>query len=172
MEVEVRDGRALLPPGHACVTIIHRHGRRKAKPQSCITDGWGEPRGAIATTISHDSHNLLVLGRDATDMQAAANALITSGGGMAVARNGEVVALLPLPIAGLLADTPPEETAANFARLRAAADEVITWEPPFRVFRGLTGISLACNAGPHPTDLGLTDGGTGEVFDPAEPLQA
>jgi adenine deaminase len=172
MEVEVRDGRALLPPGHACVTIIHRHGRHEAKPQSCITDGWGEPRGAIATTISHDSHNLLVLGRDAMDMQAAANALITCGGGMAVARNGEVVALLPLPIAGLLADTPPEETAANFARLRAAADEVITWEPPFRVFRGLTGISLACNAGPHPTDLGLADGGTGEVFDPAESLQA
>jgi adenine deaminase len=45
------------------------------------------------------------------------------------------------------------------------------WQPPFRVFRGLTGISLACNPGPHPTDLGLTDGGTGEVFDPAEPLE-
>ncbi len=105
-------------------------------------------------------------------MQAAANALIEAGGGMAVAEGGRVTALLPLPIAGLLAETPPEETARNFARLRAAADRVVEWQPPFRVFRGLTGIALACNAGPHPTDLGLTDGGTGEVFDPAEPLPA
>ncbi|WP_270934949.1 adenine deaminase [Falsiroseomonas oryzae] len=172
VELPVRNGFAVLPPGHACITIIHRHGRTAAQPQTCITDGWGEPRGAIATTISHDSHNLLVLGRDPADMQAAANALIACGGGMAVAREGKVVALLPLPIAGLLADTPPEVTAANFAKLRAAADQVIDWQGPFRVFRGLTGISLACNAGPHPTDLGLTDGGTGEIFDPAEPLPA
>jgi adenine deaminase len=170
--VEVRNGVATLPPGHACITIIHRHGRIAPTPQTCITDGWGEPRGAIATTISHDSHNLLVLGRDPADMQAAANALIGIGGGMAVAREGKVVALLPLPIAGLLADTPPQVTAANFATLRAAADQVMDWQPPFRLFRSLTGLSLACNAGPHPTDLGLTDGGTGEIFDPAEPLPA
>jgi adenine deaminase len=172
LEVEVRNGVATLPPGHACITIIHRHGRIAPTPQTCITDGWGEPRGAIATTISHDSHNLLVLGRDPADMQAAANALIGIGGGMAVAREGKVVALLPLPIAGLLADTPPQVTAANFATLRAAADQVMDWQPPFRLFRSLTGLSLACNAGPHPTDLGLTDGGTGEIFDPAEPLPA
>jgi adenine deaminase len=172
VEVEVRNGIAALPPGHACITIIHRHGRIAPTPQTCITDGWGKPRGAIATTISHDSHNLLVLGRDAADMQVAANALIEIGGGMAVAREGKVIALLALPIAGLLADTPPEVTAANFARLRAAADEVMDWQPPFRLFRGLTGIALACNAGPHPTDLGVTDGGTGEIFDPAEPLPA
>jgi adenine deaminase len=172
VEVECRNGFAVLPPGHACITIIHRHGRIPATPQTCITDGWGEPRGAIATTISHDSHNLLVLGANPTDMQAAANALIEAGGGMAVARDGKVVALLHLPIAGLLADTPPELTAANFATLREAADAVMDWQPPFRLFRGLTGISLACNAGPHPTDLGLTDGSTGEIFDPAVPLPA
>lgn len=170
LDVPVRNGVAALPPGHACITIIHRHGRIAPTPQTCITDGWGEPRGAIATTISHDSHNLLVLGRDPADMQAAANALIGVGGGMAVARGGQVVALLPLPIAGLLADTPPEVTAAHFAKLREAADAVMDWEPPFRLFRSLIGLSLACNAGPHPTDLGLTDGGTGEIFDPAEPL--
>jgi adenine deaminase len=170
VEVAVRNGFAVLPEGHAVITIIHRHGRIAPTPQTCITDGWGEPRGAIATTISHDSHNLLVLGRNAEDMQAAANALIACGGGMAVAREGRVVALVPLPIAGLLAETPHDVTAANFATLRAAADQVMDWQPPFRLFRGLTGISLACNAGPHPTDLGLTDGGTGEIFDPAEPL--
>jgi adenine deaminase len=172
VEVAVRNGRAVLPPGHAAITIIHRHGRVPAVPQTCITDGWGEPRGAIATTVSHDSHNLLVLGRDAADMQAAANALIACGGGMAVAEGGVAVAVLPLPVAGLLAETPPEETAANFAALRAAADRIMDWEGPLRVFRAMTGLSLACNPGPHPTDLGLTDGGTGEIFDPAEPLPA
>jgi adenine deaminase len=172
VEVEVRNGFAAVPPGHAAITMIHRHGRIPATPQTCLTDGWGEPRGAIATTISHDSHNLLVLGRDPADMQAAANALIACGGGMAVAEGGVAVAVLPLPIAGLLAETPPEVTAANFATLREAADRVMDWQAPFRVFRGITGISLACNPGPHPTDLGLTDGGTGEIFDPAEPLPA
>jgi adenine deaminase len=172
VEVALHDSVAEIPPGHAAITIIHRHGRAAPIPRTCLTDGWGEPRGALATTISHDSHNLLVLGRDPADMQAAANALIACGGGMAVAEHGRVTALLPLPIAGLLAETPAEETAANFARLRAAADRVVDWQPPFRVFRGLTGISLACNPGPHPTDVGLTDGATGEVFDPAEPLPA
>lgn len=138
----------------------------------CLADGWGEPAGAVATTISHDNHNLLVLGRDPADMAAAANALIASGGGMAVAAGGAVTGLMPLPIAGLLAETPPGETAASFARLRAAADAVMQWKPPFRVFRGVTGISLACNPGPHPTDLGITDGGTGEVRDPALPIGA
>ena len=172
LEAEVRNGVAILPEGHALITVIHRHGRIPAVPQTTIIEGWGDPRGAIATTISHDSHNLLVLGRDPADMQAAANALIACGGGMAVARGGRVTALLPLPIAGLLAETPPAETAANFARLRAEADQVVDWQGPFRVFRAMTGLSLACNAAPHPTDLGLTDGSTGEVFDPAEPLPA
>lgn len=169
VEVTVRDGcLAALPPGHALLTILHRHGRAPVEPRTALVDGWGEPRGAIATTIAHDSHNLLVLGREPEDMAAAANALIGCGGGMAVAQGGRVTGLLPLPIAGLLAETPPKETAAAFARLRAAADAVMDWQPPYRVFRGITGIALACNPGPHPTDLGLTDGDTGEVFDPAE----
>ncbi|MFT8242472.1 adenine deaminase [Roseomonas sp. BN140053] len=171
-EVSVRGGVAAIPPGHALIAILHRHGRRDPGPMVCLADGWGEPRGAVATTVSHDNHNLLVIGRDPADMAAAANALITCGGGMAVAAGGRATAVLPLPIAGLLAETPPAETAAAFATLRAAADAVMDWAPPLRVFRGVTGISLACNPGPHPTDLGITDGGTGEVRDPAAPLAA
>lgn len=169
-EVEVAGGVAAVPPGHALIAVLHRHGRRDPSPVVCLADGWGEPRGAVATTVSHDNHNLLVLGRDPRDMAAAANALVACGGGMAVARDGAAVAVLPLPVAGLLAETPPAETAAAFARLRAAADGVMDWKPPFRVFRGITGISLACNPGPHPTDLGISDGGTGRLVDPAEPV--
>ena len=92
----VRDGVAELPPGHALIAVLHRHGRRDPAPMLCLADGWGEPRGAIATTISHDNHNLLVLGRDPADMAAAANALIASGGGMAVAAGGAILLLLGL----------------------------------------------------------------------------
>ena len=169
-EVEVARGVAAVPPGHALIAVLHRHGRRDPAPVVCLADGWGEPRGAVATTISHDNHNLLVIGRDLADMAAAANALIACGGGMAVAQHGAPVAVMPLPIAGLLAETPPAETALAFARLRAAADSVMEWKPPFRVFRGITGISLACNPGPHPTDLGISDGRTGMLRDPAEPV--
>ncbi|MFH5925780.1 adenine deaminase [Roseomonas xinghualingensis] len=172
VEVEVRDSVAAVPPGHALIAILHRHGRRDPSPVICLADGWGEPRGAVATTISHDNHNLLVIGREPEDMAAAANALIACGGGMSVARAGVVEAVLPLPVAGLLAETPPHETAAAFARLREAAGAVMDWKPPFRVFRGITGISLACNPGPHPTDLGIADAALGTVRDPAMPLPA
>jgi len=171
-EVEVRDGIAQLPPGHSFIAILHRHGRHKRPPMVCLANGWGEPRGAIATTILHDNHNLLVLGRKVEDMLAAANALIACGGGMAVAEQGAVTALVELPICGLLAETPPEQTAADFAKLRRATDAIIDWLPPFRLFQAITGLSLACNPGPHPTDLGITDGGTLEVRDPAVPLAA
>lgn len=169
-EVVVRHGVAELPDGHCLIAVSHRHGRRDPAPMVCLGNGWGEPRGAIATTILHDSHNLLVLGRDPADMAAAVNAVIGCGGGMAVAAGGRVTALFELPIAGLLATTEPRHTAADFAALRAAADAIIDWAPPYRVFRAITGLSLACNPGPHPTDLGITDGGTGAIRDPGLPL--
>lgn len=172
VEVTVRDGAAVLPPGHTLCAIMHRHGRRDPAPVICLMDGWGEPRGAVATTISHDNHNLLVLGRDPADMAAAANALIAVGGGMSVASGGEAKAVMPLPLFGLLAETPPHQTAEAFARVRAAADQVMDWQLPHRVFRSVTGVSLACNPGPHPTDLGISDGGTGALVDPSIPVAA
>ena len=74
------------PLGEARAADKHRHGRHQATPQIALLEGWGELRGAIATSYSHDSHNLVVLGRDANDMALAANQLIASGGGMALAQ--------------------------------------------------------------------------------------
>jgi len=137
--------------------------RRPAVPQIGILDDWGHWRGALATTISHDSHNLTVFGRDPADMAAAANAVIAAGGGMAVAEAGAVTALVALPVCGLLSDAPATAVAADFAALKAAADRIADWQPPYRTFKAVTGASLACNPGPHVTDLGLTDGTTGEI---------
>ena len=76
---------------------------------------------------------------------------------------GALLSVLPLPICGLLSDAPTSEVAEGFRALKAAADRIADWQPPLRVFKSVLGASLACNLGPHLTDLGLTDGGTGEI---------
>lgn len=166
VEVEVRHGEVQLPEGFSLIWVQHRHGRHEAKPQLALLEGWGELRGAIATTYSHDSHNLVVLGRDPHDMALAANELIACGGGMALSQNGQMLAKVEMPIAGMLSDLPAEELAQQFAQLRELSNKVADWEPPYRVFKAIEGTCLACNAGPHLTDLGLTDGSTRQIVDP------
>lgn len=166
VEVEVRGGEVQLPEGFSLIWVQHRHGRHEAKPQLALLEGWGELRGAIATTYSHDSHNLVVLGRDPQDMALAANQLIACGGGMALSQNGQMLAKVEMPIAGMLSDLPASELAQQFAQLRELSNKVADWEPPYRVFKAIEGTCLACNAGPHLTDLGLTDGSTRQIVDP------
>jgi adenine deaminase len=163
LEVEVRNGYVEVPAGCAVMLVRHRHGRHSAPVQQAVLEDWGEPRGAVATTYSHDSHNLVVIGRSPEDMQAAANALIASGGGIAVARDGRPVRVVAMPIAGMLSDQPGELLAQAYRELRAAADQVMQWKPPYRTFKAIEGTALACNAGPHLTDLGLIDGTLGQI---------
>lgn len=168
VEVNVRDGFAELPPGYAVMASVHRHGRAEPVPAAGILSGWGEWTGAVATTVSHDTHNLVVFGRHPGDMAAAANALIDCGGGMAVARQGRVVARLELPVAGLLSDRPIDELAAEQKKLQKAAFEVGTFatDKYRRPIFQLLGASLACNPGPCVTDVGLVDGSDGVRVDP------
>ena len=157
-ELPVRNGAAVLPEGSTVMAVVHRHGVAPPVPALGLLEGWGTWRGALATTVAHDSHNLCVFGRDPGDMAAAANALIAAGGGMAVAAEGGVTALLPLPVCGLMSDAPTAEVAAAFANLRAAAESVVDWPWPLGLVKAATGASLACNPGPHVTDLGIMDG--------------
>jgi adenine deaminase len=161
--VEVLDGAVVVPSGASLNYVQHRHGRHSAPARCALQLGIGEMRGAIATTYSHDAHNLVVLGRDPRDMALAANTVIRSGGGIAIVKDGRVLTALELPIAGMLWEAGPQELAEQFRRLRTAAAEVTDWVPPYWVFKSLEGTSLACNPGPHLTDLGLTDGSTQEV---------
>lgn len=163
VDVKVEDGKLVLPDNMLLMAVIHRHGRKEPTPVIGILEDWGHWRGALATTISHDSHNLTVFGRDPADMAAAANAVIAAGGGMATAADCRVTAVLPLPVCGLLSDAPAKDVADDFARLRAAADAIADWMPPIRIFKAVVGASLACNPGPHVTDLGLTDGTTRDI---------
>ena len=139
------------------ISVLHRHGRGDPTPRTGFLTGWGRWRGAFGTTVSHDSHNLTLFGADPRDMAVAARALIACGGGMVAVQDGAVAALLPLPVAGLVSAAPLAEVVRDFAALRAAMDAIVDWEPPYLVFKSLVGATLACNAGPHQTDLGIAD---------------
>lgn len=166
VDAQVHHGVVAIPDGFSLIWVQHRHARHAAKPQLALLEGWGELRGAIATSYSHDSHNLVVLGRNPHDMAQAANMLIQSGGGMALVQDGDVIAHVAMPIAGMLSELPPDELARQFRELRERSNLIADWEPPYRVFKAIEGTCLACNAGPHLTDLGLTDGTTRQIVDP------
>ncbi len=163
IEVEVRDGFAVVPEDVSVMTVAHRHGRSNLQPQTTIIEGWDRWRGAYASSYSHDSHNLVVYGYDASEMALAANTVIEMGGGIAVVKGGRVIARVAYPIAGLLSDESPAEVARQHKRIVEAAGEICTWQPPYRTFKALEGQSLACNPGPHLTDQGLTDGETKDI---------
>jgi adenine deaminase len=80
-----------------------------------------------------------------------------------VVQDGRVTARIAYPVAGLLSDKSPAEVAAEHHAVVEAAGKICTWQPPYRTFKALEGQSLACNPGPHLTDLGMTDGSTKEI---------
>ncbi|OWO92602.1 adenosine deaminase [Rhizobium esperanzae] len=164
-ETEIRDGFVVPPAGSAMIAVAHRHGKAGGTPRIGFLTGWGEWRGAFCTTVSHDSHNLTVFGSNVRDMALAANAVITAGGGMAVAKDGAIQAILPLPLSGLVTDTSLKDTASAFSDIRKAMDKIVDWKPPYRVFKACFGATLACNAGPHQTDRGIADVATGKVLE-------
>ena len=128
-----------------------------------IIEGWGRWRGAFATSYSHDSHNLVVYGHDPEEMALAANTVIDMGGGNAVVKDRRVTAKIAYPVAGMLSLKSPGEVAREHHAVVDAAGEVCEWQPPYRTFKALEGQCLACNPGPHLTDLGLTDGTAKEI---------
>jgi adenine deaminase len=107
----------------AKLAVVERHGRGGGVGLG-IVSGLGLRRGAVASTVAHDSHNLIIAGANDSDMLVAARVLAESGGGFAVVSDGRVMAHLPLPIAGLMADLPAAAVARGLAELRRAAGEL------------------------------------------------
>lgn len=154
---DVVDAHVVPPEGTTLISVIHRHGLAEPIVRTGFLTGWGDWRGAFASTVSHDSHNLTVFGCNPVDMAVAANAVIDAGGGLAVVSDGIVQALLPLPLGGLVSQAHLGEVAAQFTAIRQAMDGIVDWQPPYLVFKACFGATLACNAGPHQTDLGIAD---------------
>ena len=154
--VPTHDGLLVLPDDMIRMAIINRYGRNTPM-RVAFLENWGVWRGAFATTVSHDSHNLTVFGRDPEDMAIAANAVRTAGGGLCAVAGQKVVAQVDLPLAGLVSEAPVENVARGFAAIRKAMNEIVDWQPPYLVLKALFGASLVCNAGPRLSDVGIVD---------------
>jgi adenine deaminase len=113
-------------------------------------------RGAIGSSVAHDSHNLIVAGTNDDDLMTAARALAAMQGGLVAVANGEVLARLPLPIAGLMSDQPIERVRETMDQVVDAARDLGTdLHAPF--------MALAFLALPVIPELKLTDRGLVDV---------
>ena len=128
-----------------------------------FSKGFGIEAGAMASTVAHDAHNLLVLGTNDEDMALAANTLIASGGGSVVVSGGRILGHVPLPVAGLMNASPLEEVAAMVAAEEKAWEQIgCTMASPFMTM-GL--IPLACLPELRLTNRGLVDCRTFQFVD-------
>lgn len=117
--------------------------------------GFGIRSGAMASTVAHDAHNLLVLGTNDADMALAANTLLECGGGMAVVQDGKVLGCTPLPIAGLMNDKTVEEMSRIVAEMEEGWHRIgCTMPSPFMT---MALIALACLPELRLTNRGLVD---------------
>ena len=124
-QVAVRDGLIHQDPATdlAKAAVFERHKGSGRYALGFVT-GFGFTRGAVASTVAHDSHNLLIVGTNDADMAFAGNVLAERGGGMVAVCDGTVLALVELPLAGLMSDRPVEEVAAAVADLAKAWQEL------------------------------------------------
>lgn len=104
-----------------CVIERHRAGGNIGKG---FVKGFNLKSGAIASTVAHDSHNMIVIGTNDNDMYTAAVALIKSHGGKIVVENGEILAHLPLPVAGLISDKDADYVIEKGNELNNAARKI------------------------------------------------
>jgi adenine deaminase len=136
------------------LAVVERH-HRSGRVGLGIVKGFGLKKGALASTVAHDSHNLVLLGVSEEDMIVAANHLVELGGGLAVVSEGQVLADLPLPVVGLLSPASLEEVAQAHGRLKEAYRSLggILADP----FMTLSFLSLEVIPALKLTDLGLVD---------------
>ena len=123
--VHISSGRIRPEPDRdlALVAVIERH-KGTGNIGLGLVKGFGLRAGAAASTVAHDSHNLIVVGVDERDMALAANAVARAGGGMAVYKDGQELALLELPVAGLISEEPIEAVAEKAQALEDAWREL------------------------------------------------
>jgi len=158
----VRDGAVAWEASDLCLAaVFERHGRVGTVGYGFVRGGLRE--GAIATTWAHDSHNLLVLGRTAEEMAASARWVIEHDGGLAAVRGGEVLAAVPLPVAGICSDEPISAVGPRVAAFRAALETLgFTHRSPIMTLGVLT---LAVSPALKLTDRGLVDVNRGRLVD-------
>ena len=154
--LQAKDGYLESDPSQDVLkTVVFERHHNTGKKGFGFVKGFGITCGAMASTVAHDAHNLLVIGTDDEDMALAANTLIECGGGMVAVKNGKVLGVVPLPIAGLMNDKPLEEMSQMVETLEGAWAEIgCTMPSPFMT---MALIPLACLPELRLTDRGLVD---------------
>ena len=124
LEARIEDGQAVADPARDILkmAVVDRHTASGSMGLGFI-QGFGLQRGAIAGTVAHDHHNLVVIGADDRSMTTAARTVAKMGGGLAVADGSDALATLPLPVAGLMSDRPLGEVRTRYDSLLDAAHE-------------------------------------------------
>jgi adenine deaminase len=155
-EMPSRDGLLQADPvcGVAKLAVVERY-RGTGTIGLGFLEGLGLERGALAGTVAHDHHNLVVAGMDDVSMQTAAEALTEADGGMVVTEGGEVLGLLPLPLAGLMSEQSLAEVRRTLDELIAATRELGCEHPD--PFMALGFMALEVIPALKLTDQGLVD---------------
>jgi len=158
----VRDGQLVADPSRDLVKIavLERH-HATGRVGLGFATNVGLKRGAFASTVAHDAHNVVVLGVDDRDMAACAARLAEIGGGIVIADGGKAVEELPLPIAGLMSDRPLAEVHERLRSMeRRLASMGSTMAAPFMT---LSFLALSVIPELKITDRGLVDVGRFEL---------
>jgi adenine deaminase len=156
MDASLRDGHAVSDPSRDLLkmAVVERH-RGSGLMGLGFVRGIGLKKGAIAGTVAHDHHNLVVIGADDASMRTAALAVVQSRGGLAAAEGENVLAHLPLPLAGLMSDRPIEEVRDTMRTLLEAAHGLgtVLHDP----YMAMSFLALEVIPALKLTDLGLVD---------------
>jgi len=146
----------------ALLLVLNRY--HPAPPALAFVRGFGLERGALASSVAHDSHNLVAVGVDHAALITAVNAVVTMGGGLALA-DGDELLTLPLPIAGLMSSDEGDEVARRYAELDRKAHALGS---PLRApFMTLSFMALLVIPELKLSDLGLFDGSHFRFIDAA-----
>lgn len=149
------DGSTFTQPDVLFMANIERYGKN-LKPGLGFVKGMGLTSGALASSVAHDSHNIMVIGTNTQDMAVAVNEIIAMGGGFVVANQGAVKARVELPIAGLLSLKSADEIKTGIEQLKTEFKKLgVALEEPF--------IQMAFLALPVIPALKLTDKGLVDV---------
>jgi adenine deaminase len=155
-EAPLRNGEIVADPARDLLklVVIERH-HASGRVGLGIVRGFGLRKGALASSVAHDAHNLVIAGANDSDILSAARALETMGGGFAVVVDGEVLASVPLPLGGLVSPLPAAELVQQLHTLDAAAAQLgCTLDHPCMT---LSFLSLSVIPSLKLTDQGLID---------------
>jgi len=136
------------------LAVVERH-RGSGNIGKALVRGFGLKRGALASSVAHDSHNIIVAGANDADMRAAVDAVVRMKGGLAAACDGRIIESLALPIAGLMSDEPVENIRNRLDALLAAARSL--GAKPSDPFMMLSFLALPVIPELKLTDKGLVD---------------